>query len=116
MYKTFELMFENGGALTMSLFYGQERAYVHSYDDMEQAAADLNDFLSLEYSVRLWEGNMLEDEAFDPESVELDIWAERSGLAYWATEIDEIKKSVQFNSWPNIRLFIEAWEDLTGND
>ena len=110
MKKNFELMFDNDGGLTMSLLHGENLIYVHFYDDMEQAVDDLNNFLTPEYSLELWDGNMLEDDEFDPDYLKFDAVAERSGSAFWAMEIQHIKKSVQIYSWKNVQDFIKAWE------
>ncbi len=103
-------MFDSDGGLTMSLLHGENRIYVHFYDDMEQAAGDLREFLNPEYSVELWDGNMLDDDEFDPDDLNFDGVAERSGAAFWATEIPQIKKSVQIYSWKNVQDFMEVWE------
>lgn len=113
MEKNFELMFYSSGGLIMSLLYGESRVYIHAYDDMEQAAGDLNDFFSLEYSVALWDGNLLEDDEFDPDYVEFNPAAERSGELFWVMEIEHLRKSVQIHSWKNVQDFLRAWEALT---
>lgn len=109
MRKNFELMFECDGGVTMSLLFGDQLVFVNFYDDMEIAAADLREFFSLDYSINHWEGNMMDDEDFDPADFTFNAAAERSGLAYWATDIDEIRKSVHFHTWKNLQDFIAAW-------
>lgn len=109
MRKNFELMFECDGGVAMSLLFGERLVYVNYYDDMEIAAADLREFFSIEYSIQHWEDNMLDDEDFDPADYAFNAAVERSGLAYWATDIDEIRKSVQFATWKNLQVFLNAW-------
>lgn len=113
MNKNFELMFTSTGSLFLSLFYGSERAYVHAYDDMQQAAGDLNEFFSLEFSVALWEGNLLNDDEFDPFDIELNPELERNGEFFWAMDIEQVRKSIQIHSWTNVQDFMAAWEALT---
>lgn len=110
MEKNFELMFDSDGSLTMSLLHGENRVFVQFYDDMEQAAGDLKDFLTLEYSVELWDGNMLKEDDFDPGYLEFNAMVERNGGAFWTTTIEEIKESAQIFSWKNLQDFIKAWE------
>lgn len=109
MRKNFELMFDCDGGVTMSLFHGQTLVFVNFYDEMEQAVVDLREFFELEYSIALWEGNMMDEEDFDPYFLQFNAHQERNGLAFWATSIDEIKKSVQFHSWQNLQEFIKVW-------
>lgn len=110
MKRNFELMFASDGGLTMSLLFGEDLVYVNFYDDMELAAIDLKEFFELEYSIQLWNGNMLNDEDFDPVCLEFNATAERSGSAFWAMSIEDIKKSLQIYSWTNLQDFIKAWE------
>lgn len=109
MRKNFELMFECDGGVTMSLLFGDTLVYVNFYDDMEQAAADLREFFSIEYSIHHWEENMMDDEDFDPADLAFNAAAERNGVAFYATDIDEIRKSVQINTWKNLQDFVDAW-------
>lgn len=110
MKKNFELMFECDGGVAMSLLFGDRLVFVSFYDDIELAANDLREFFSLEYSIDHWEGNMLDDEDFDPDDFAFNAAAERNGLAYWATDIDEIRKSVQYYTWENLQKFVSAWD------
>ncbi len=110
MKKNFELMFDCDGGLTMSLLHGENLVFVQAYDDMEQAARDLQEFLTLEYAVELWDGNMLDDDEFDPDYLKFDAVVERNGGAFWAMEIQHIKESVQIYTWQNVRDFLMAWE------
>lgn len=113
MFKSFVLKFECTGSLTMGLLHGEDYVYAHAYDDMEQAATDLNDFFSLEYSVEHWEGNLMDEDDFNPDDMEVCIEAERNGDAFWAMEIQQIIDSVQKHSWKNVQDFLQAWEALT---
>lgn len=106
----FQLMFDCDGGLTMCLFHGENLVYVNYYDDMEQAAAELREFFTLDYSIQLWDGNMLDDEDFDPYYLEFNAEAERNGSTFWAMSIEDIKKSTYVLTWNNLQDFIKAWE------
>ncbi len=114
MNKNFEIVFDSAGGLIMGLLHGENRVYVHAYDDMEQAARDLNDFFTLDYSVALWDGNLLDDEEFDPDCLEFNAAGERSGELFWAMEIQHIRESIQIHSWQNVQEFMKVWESYTG--
>ena len=109
--KNLKLLFDNGGGL----FIKFNDEYAHYYDDMDQAAHDLKEFVYHEDTID-WDNNDIEnyptvtyDDFANGSYKEHDLDNMKKFIAEYALLTDEEKEDFSPGGWINISMFVKSF-------